>query len=113
TPRFVAWVDDFFAGYGGDPESQERMVGALGEIGAYWRDVLAERRAGAERSDDLLSYLLEARFDDRPLTDAELLDMFTVLTLAGVDTTRGELSFIIFHLSQHLKHLRVAMDTLE
>ena len=41
------------------------------------------------REGDLASYLMHASFDDRPLTDNEILDMLTVLVLAGLDTTRG------------------------
>ena len=51
----------------------------------------APRRDPAPREGDLASHLLHATFDDRPLTDAELLDMLTVLVLAGLDTTRATL----------------------
>jgi cytochrome P450 len=39
--------------------------------------------------------------DERPLTDEEMLDMLTVLVLAGLDTTRGELGYLFHHLAQH------------
>ena len=44
---------------------------------------------------------MHATFDDRPLTDAEILDMLTVLVLAGLDTTRAELGYMFRHLATH------------
>ena len=61
------------------------MAGALQSIRQYWVDALAERRNDpAPREGDIASYLLNANYDDeRPLTDDEMLDMLTVLVLAG------------------------------
>jgi cytochrome P450 len=44
---------------------------------------------------------MHARIDDRPLADVEVLDMLTVLVLAGLDTTRGELGYAFRHLAMH------------
>jgi cytochrome P450 len=102
TQRFVTWVDDFFAGFSGDPAALERMAGALQEIREYWVAALAERRGKPEVPGDLASHLLHASYDgERPLTDDEMLDMLTVLVLAGLDTTRGELGYMFHHLSRH------------
>ena len=102
---FVRWVEDFFAGFGGDSEQVETMSNALAGIRDYWVRALAERRDDAEaRPGDLASYLLHAKFDERPLTDAEILDMLTVLVLAGLDTTRAELGYMFLHLATHPEH---------
>lgn len=101
---FVPWVEDFFGGFGGDPDpaKQEAMVAALGGIREYWVAALDERRGEAEpREGDLASHLLHATIDDRPLSDNELLDMLTVLVLAGLDTTRAELGYLFRHLATH------------
>lgn len=101
---FVPWVEDFFGGFGGDPDpaKQQAMVEALTGIREYWAAALEERRAEPEpREGDLASHLLHARIDDRPLNDAELLDMLTVLVLAGLDTTRGQLGYLFRHLATH------------
>lgn len=107
--QFVAWVDDFFKGLGGDPDAVAGMGAALANIRSYWVDVLAERRKDAEpRPGDLASHLLQATVDDRPLTDDEMLDMLTVLVLAGLDTTRGQLGYLFRHLAltpEHRKQL--------
>jgi cytochrome P450 len=104
---FVPLVEDFFAGFSGDPAGQTAMANALVEIRAYWARALDERRGDVEeREGDLASHLLHARFDDRLLTDAELLDMLTVLVLAGLDTTRGTLGYLFHHLATHPEHRR-------
>jgi cytochrome P450 len=105
--RFVRWVEDFFAGFGGDADKLEPMANALDGIREYWISALAERRGDpTPRPGDLASHLLHATFDERPLTDTEVLDMLTVLVLAGLDTTRGELGYMFRHLATHPEHRR-------
>jgi cytochrome P450 len=105
---FVPWVEDFFGGFSGNPAGLEAMGKALDGIREYWVDALAARRCEAEpREGDLASHLLHATYGDRPLTDAEMLDMLTVLVLAGLDTTRAELGYMFKHLATHPEHRRV------
>jgi cytochrome P450 len=102
---FVPWVDDFFKGFGGDPDGAAGMGAALAGIRTYWVDAIAERRAeGEPRPGDLASHLLQATVDDRPLTDDEMLDMLTVLVLAGLDTTRAQLGYLFRHLALTPEH---------
>jgi len=108
---FVPWVEDFFAGFSGDPAGLEPMAKALADIRAYWAAALEERRGEAEpREGDLASHILHSTFDDRPLTDAEMLDMLTVLVLAGLDTTRAELGYMFRHLAEHPEHRRALIE---
>jgi cytochrome P450 len=108
---FVRWVEDFFAGLGGDSDAIEPMAKALEGIRDYWVRALAERKDEPEpRAGDLASYLMHATFDDRPLTDAEILDMLTVLVLAGLDTTRAELGYMFRHLATHPEHRSALID---
>jgi cytochrome P450 len=100
--QFVDWVEGFFRGFGGDAAHLQDMVAALDAIRAYFVDVVADRRGElAPRPGDLASHLLHSTVDDRPLTDTELLDMLTVLVLAGLDTTRASLGFLFKHLAEH------------
>ena len=39
--------------------------------------------------------------DDEPLGDALILDILTVLVLAGLDTTRGQLGYLFRHLAEN------------
>jgi cytochrome P450 len=104
---FVPWVEDFFGGFSGDPAGLEPMAKALDGIRNYWVAALDERRGEPEpREGDLASHLLHSTFDERPLTDAELLDMLTVLVLAGLDTTRATLGYLFRHLAENPEHRR-------
>jgi cytochrome P450 len=108
---FVPWVEDFFGGFSGDPEGLEPMAKALEGIREYWVAALEERRGdSAPREGDLASHLLHSTFDDRPLTDAELLDMLTVLVLAGLDTTRATMGYLFQHLAEHPEHRRQLVE---
>jgi cytochrome P450 len=108
---FVPWVEDFFGGFSGDPAGLEPMAKALDGIREYWAAALKERRGEpAPREGDLASHILHSTFDDRPLTDAEMLDMLTVLVLAGLDTTRGELGYMFRHLAEHPEHRRTLIE---
>ena len=99
---FVPWVEDFFAGFGGDLSQQEAMGAALGGIRQYWVDALEVRRTEAEaRENDLVSLLTRSEIDGEPLDDALILDILTVLVLAGLDTTRGQLGYLFRHLAEH------------
>jgi cytochrome P450 len=112
---FVRWVEDFFAGLGGDADALGPMAEALNSIREYWVAALAERRSDPEpRPGDLASHLLHASYgDERPLNDTEILDMLTVLVLAGLDTTRAELGYMWRHLATHPQHRRALIDNPE
>jgi cytochrome P450 len=111
TDQFVTWVEDFFKGFGGDPDGVEPMLAALASIRGYWEQALEERRNEPEpRDGDLASHILHSTIDDRPLTDAEMLDMLVVLVLAGLDTTRGTLGYIFRHLADHPEDRRRLID---
>ncbi len=101
---FADWVDDFFSGFGGDPAGLERMTKALGDMRVFWSEQLADRRANPHRDGDLFCYLLTASVDGQPIDDEVMLDMCTVLTLAGLDTTRAELGYMFHHLALHPEH---------
>jgi cytochrome P450 len=109
---FLKWVEDFFSGFGGNPDQQQTMADALASIRGYWVDLIAERRQDAEpREGDIASYLLNAKYDDeRPLTDEEMLDILTVLVLAGLDTTRSQLAYMWRHLALHPEDRKRLID---
>ena len=109
---FLHWVEDFFSGFGGDPEQQQTMADALASIRGYWAEALAERRQDpAPREGDIASYLIDAKYDDeRSLTDDEILDMLTVLVLAGLDTTRAQLGYMWRHLALHPEDRKRLID---
>jgi len=101
SARLVPWVENFFHGLNGAEEAQAGMVGSLEGIRGYFVDVLADRRANPrDPSTDLITHLLASNVDGEPLSDVVLLDMCTVLVLAGLDTTRGQLGYLFQFLAE-------------
>jgi hypothetical protein len=94
--RFLGWVHqllelaptDFFEGMAGLMEFFEYFIGQV-----------QQRRA--EPGDDLISFLITAEIEDRPLTDQEILGMCLLLLLAGIDTTWSAIGATLWHLAQH------------
>jgi cytochrome P450 len=100
--RMVPWVEDFFGGFGGDPDGQEAMVAGLTAIRSYWEAAVDERRSESEpRPGDLASHLLHATIDGEALEETVILDMLQVLVLAGLDTTRGQLGYLFKYLAEN------------
>jgi cytochrome P450 len=78
----------------GRPSPLERLAGLREEIDGLLLGEIAERRASAERGDDVLSLLLDARFEDgTPICDRELRDHLVTLLLAGHETTATGLAW--------------------
>jgi cytochrome P450 len=90
----VAKVDRFTRA----PDIQERLA-ALGELGDYLKDMIAERERAP--GDDLVSLAVHGTVHGRGLTDDEKLGMVNLLFLGGLDTVAAMLSFIMAYLGQH------------
>jgi len=75
------------------------ILPALQEMSAYF---FAEiKRRGAQRGDDLISFLLEARIDGQPLSDPHLVGTLRLLLIAGIDTTWSGIGASLWHLATH------------
>jgi cholest-4-en-3-one 26-monooxygenase len=89
----------------GDPEynqggvSTNVAISARKAIFEHYASYLAERRARPR--DDLISVLVGARIDGRPLEDAEILGYCFLLTAAGNETTRNATSGGALALLEH------------
>jgi cytochrome P450 len=76
------------------------MVAAVGSLQEFWRGEIAARRTGTGGAKaDIVSHPLEARFDDRALTDEEMVGMLNALVFAGLDTTRSQFGYLFRHLA--------------
>jgi cytochrome P450 len=77
--------------------------------------LIAERRAAVERPDDLLTLLLESRYDDGSrMSDEQIRDEIVTIFLAGHETTANALSWTWYLLSQHPdadRYLRQEIDS--
>lgn len=77
-------------------------------MGAYVMKAY-EMRRGRE-GDDLLSMVLQGRFQGRGLNDEELLGMGLLLFLGGLDTVASTLGFVMLFLARHPEHYRQLVD---
>jgi cytochrome P450 len=92
----------------GVSEQESMSTGYIMATMEHMNTVLEERRA--ERQDDIVSYLLDARIDGRALDDTELQQICTLLYAAGLDTVAGELGYMFFHLATHPEHRRLVTE---
>jgi len=71
-------------------------------------EVIAARRA--ELGEDVVSFLVEARVDDRPLTDEEILSIASLLFFAGTDSTGSMIAYSFAHLAAHPEQRQLIID---
>lgn len=77
--QFKHWSDQVISG---SPARSEAGYTALRD---YFRVVLQQRRLA--QGDDLVSGLLQARLEDEPLSEDDILDFCVLLLIAGNETT--------------------------
>lgn len=75
---------------GGDADLLAQRIAATEEFNAFFTEQLEDRRRSPR--DDLLTAMVEATWEGRHMTMAEMLMMTTILLIAGNETTRGLLS---------------------
>ena len=97
APQFLEWNDALLHGYA-DPAGRKL---AAKSIETYLGDVVARRRARSQPGDDdVLSTLLDAQVEGRPITDDEVLDVLFLLFIAGLDTVTAATSFAFWTLAR-------------
>lgn len=84
---------------------------AFGTVCRILKDVIAERRA--RPSDDLFSYLLQAEYRGRKLTDDEVMRTGATLYLGGLDTVAQVMGWSIRHLAQNQDQQRLLRENPE
>jgi cytochrome P450 len=104
--RLVGWTDRLVSNT--DPEFSDVVVDrdstgeyrllpfrspAALEVFHYAEECALERRA--RPSDDVISMLLDARIEGEPLTDLEFKNFFTLLMVAGNETTRHAMNHAV------------------
>ncbi len=92
-----------------------RFAGQLKEVDELLYAEIAERRAegGHQQRDDILSVLMQARFEDGgEMSDTDLRDQLMTLLLAGHETTATALAWTFDLLLRHAEPLRRLRDSL-
>ncbi len=92
--RFTDWAVRIFQEGASDPEITRT---AIREILDFFGDEVERRRQ--ERSEDLISFLLDAELDGGPLTEKHILGTCFLLLMAGIDTTWSSIGSSLWHLA--------------
>lgn len=97
---FLPWSETLFASFfGGDKAAAAQ---AKANILDYFDQAVNDRRKHPkDPKEDMVSRLVEARIDDVPLSQEDILVICMTLMLAGLDTTRSGLGYIYAHLARH------------
>lgn len=103
---FLEWKNLMFRppGMTDDAEGATELRREAGEnVKRYFTRAIEDRRR--RRREDLMSHFVhDAVVDGRALTDDELLGMFNVLFVAGLDTVSGALSVFTAYLARNAEH---------
>jgi cytochrome P450 len=91
-----------------DPEIVARGVEAASQLGAYFTELIAERRH--DLRDDILSDLIRAEEEGDRLSTDELLSQCIGLLIAGFETTIGLIGNGVHALLRHPDQLRALQD---
>ena len=92
--QFRHWTETLLGlSYKGDVERQKE---AVAELEAYLLDAVLAKRGGD--GDDLLSVIANIDFGGRPLSDAELVGITQLLTVAGHETTVSASANLLLYL---------------
>jgi cytochrome P450 len=95
--RFKRWSDEVVAPAGGLDDME--LTSAHYEMGAYFMDLLRERRSSPR--DDLISGLIAAEIDGEHLSEIELVGFCMLLLVAGNETTTNLIANAILCLDEN------------
>lgn len=70
------------------------------EFSAYVDEIITERRAMADRPDDVITRLIEADIEGEPLSPIAVRTQMMILILAGNETTRNLLGNLLYSLAR-------------
>jgi cytochrome P450 len=102
-PKLRDWVK-MLSGNNGSEATRARAAEGWRLITAYVEDLIATLRTAATAG--LMSDIVHAKVDGRPLTHAEILSMGQIVIAGGLDTVVTVTSFVAYHLATHPEHRR-------
>lgn len=91
---FIAWQNDLMRA----PDPMKRVVAAR-SIYNYLKQHMASQQA--KPTNDLLRAMVTAEIEGRPIDYYELMGMFYVLYVGGLDTVYSTIGWIMHHLATH------------
>jgi cytochrome P450 len=110
-PQFLKWRDDTIrpeATSASQEEADARRMAAGKAIGDYFEAAIEEKRRNPD--DRLLSTIVNAEVEGRPLTHEELLGITHLLLLGGLDTVTATLDCMIVYLAAHPERRQALVD---
>ena len=93
---FRKWIHEFFEVGITNSAIAARVVA---EIADFFKQEIAKRREAP--GEDLVSYLVNARIEGRPLNDDDICGTLRLLLFAGIDTTWSAIGACLWHLAAH------------
>lgn len=111
-PFFLQFKDDIIHPDGETPEANNQLrLNAAVRMMGYLNEQLDIRQDAPEKYPGLLSALQSAEGDNGQLERLELLNIFFLLMIAGLDTVTGALSCMFARLARHPEEQRRVRDT--
>jgi len=77
----------------------EAAMGAMQEQNAFFKEQVELRRK--QPGDDLVSFLINAELDGKPLSEPHILGTLRLLMIAGIDSIWSGIGSAIWHLATH------------
>lgn len=99
--EFTTWVQGVLELGQQDPDIREHYSDI---IRAFFRAEIDRRRT--DPGDDLISFLLAAEIDGKPLPDHVVRGNVSLMLIAGIDTTWSSIGSALWHLASHPDDLR-------
>jgi cytochrome P450 len=95
---FHGWVNTMLEN-AGDEANLDRMIEARDQLTTYMLGIIADRRPNPR--DDFTTLLVNATIDGVAVSDADLLSLFRLLLVAGLDTVQSVLGQSIMYMAEH------------
>jgi len=103
--QFLKWNLDTL---GGADFTSEAALAAYGEMGAYWEQLVAERRGG--NGTDLITQIVNTQLPGEDLSDAEIGGFCSLLHDASQNTTMNMIAHSVMTLGRHPDQRRKLKD---
>jgi cytochrome P450 len=115
SARLNHWADTIVLGKPGasEEEATEIRMAAAMEVYAYFAEMIDERMENASGDlEDITQILIDGTFDDRPLTQFEILNILFLFLIGGLHTVQGQLAHTVIYFAEHPEVRQQLVDDL-